>query len=221
MALQIGDDSSQGWTTVKDLRAGGIYVQVVMVPEGNSWVELWRRTPYVMEISSNIILRAPSWALYADVVIIGGGGGGAGGDGAVANNGRGGNSALYKSATRNVHPGDELDFTIGLGGSGGRSEKASGSRGGTTEFVHKNYLLEATGGAGGTGTGTSADAKGVDSGRYTRDGWEIMGASGGTLNNPGQAPGAGGGGGSGGIFGKWSPGQPGGKGGAWVRFRSA
>lgn len=221
MPLQIGDNSSEGWTGVQDLRVDGKAVRLVAMPVGASWLELWRRDPHVVEIDSTTTLLAPSWALYADVVIIGGGGGGAGGDGAVSNHGRGGNSGDYKSATRIVQRGEALDFTIGIGGSGGRSEKASGARGGTTTFTHTDFSVSVIGGPGGTGTSSTANATGGDAWEYKLDGWKIMGAKGGTINNPGQAPGAGGGGGSGGIFGSWKPGQAGGKGGAWVRFRSA
>lgn len=221
MPLQIGDSSSEGWAGVKDIRVDGKAVRLVAMPVGASWLELWRRNPHVVEIDSSTTLLTPSWALYVDIVILGGGGGGAAGDGAISNHGYGGNSGGYKSATRIVQPGQGLEFTIGLGGSGGRTEKASGSRGGTTVFSHKDYLLEAIGGPGGTGTGSTANATGGDAWEYKLDGWNIMGAKGGAIDKPGQAPGAGGGGGSGGIFGRWSPGQAGGKGGAWVRFRSA
>ena len=219
MPLQIGDNSSEGWTGVQDLRVDGKTVRLVAMPVGASWLELWRRDPHVIEIDSSTTLLTPSWALYADVVIIGGGGGGAGGDGALAKSGNGGSAARYKSVTRIVQRGEALDFTIGIGGSGGRSEKASGARGGTTMFAHTDYSVGAIGGAGGTDVGGTSS--GDDTGKYTRDGWEIMGAKGGIVGYPGEAPGAGGGGGPGGFFGKWKPGQAGGKGGAWVRFRSA
>lgn len=221
MPLQIGDSSSEGWAGVKDIRVGGIAVNSVAMPKGKSWLELWRRDPHVIEIDSSTTLLSPSWALYVDVVIIGGGGGGAAGDGAVSNHGYGGNSGGYKSATRIVQPGQGLEFTIGLGGAGSKTEKGPGSIGGTTTFTHMDYSLDVTGGPGGRGTGTTANATGGDAWEYKLDGWNIMGAKGGAIDKPGQAPGAGGGGGSGGIFGRWSPGQAGGKGGAWVRFRSA
>lgn len=221
MPLQIGDNSSEGWTGVQDIRVDGAAVQLVAIPDGTSWVELWRRTPYVIEIISTRALRTPSWALYADVIMIGGGGGGAGGDGAVSNHGRGGKSGEWRGVTRLVQPGQALEFTIGLGGSGGRTEKASGARGGTTIFAHETYSARAIGGEGGTGTSNTENAKGDDAGRYTHGDWQVTGGTGGAIGKSGQTPGGGGGGGSGGIFGRWSPGQSGGSGGAWVRFRSA
>src|SRR5699024_147197 len=221
MPLQIGDNSSEGWAGVKDIRVGGIAVNSVAIPKGKSWVELWRRNPYVVEITSDTTLLTPSWALYADIVMIGGGGGGAGGNGAVSNHGRGGKSGDWRAATRRVQPGQEIEFTIGLGGAGSKTEKGPGSIGGTTIFVHTNYSARAIGGEGGVGDGGSASAIGDDAGSYTHGDWQVTGGAGGAMNKSGQAPGGGGGGGQGRIFGKWSPGQSGGNGGAWVRFRSA
>lgn len=192
-----------------------------MVPEGKSWVELWRRTPYVMEITSNQTLIIPTWALYADVILIGGGGGGAGGSGAVANPGRGGKAGNWKSISRRVQPGQGMVFTIGAGGAGGNTESGTGGTGGTTSVALEDYSLLATGGAGGFGTQNSASARGEDALLYEHGTWRVEGGDGGTQGNAGQAPGGGGGGGAGGIFGRWSPGKPGGRGGAWVRFRSA
>lgn len=221
MPLQIGDDSSQGWSGVKDLRIDGKAVQLVAIPKGNSWVEVWRRDPYGTSIISNQTLIIPTWALYADVILIGGGGGGAGGSGAVANAGRGGKAGNWRGISRHVQPGQGMVFTIGAGGAGGNTESGTGGTGGTTSVVLEDYSLSATGGAGGVGTSTSANAKGEDALLYVQGTWQVTGGDGGTQGNAGQAPGGGGGGGAGGIFGRWSPGKPGGRGGAWVRFRSA
>lgn len=224
MPLQIGDNSSEKWRGVQDIRADGADVQLVAIPDGTSWVELWRRKPYVIQIVSNTTLVTPSWALYADVILLGGGGGGAGGDGARAYNGRGGKGGEWASTTRLVRPGDKLDFTIGIGGSGSQTEKGPGGAGGSTKFKHETYTNVAFGGAGGVGTSRSSiDANGFNPVpvRYTFGDWEVGERVSGGMDNPGHAPGGGGGGGSGGVFGRWSPGQPGGGGGAWVRYRSA
>lgn len=221
MPLQIGDDSSQGWRAVKDLRVGDLEVHAVVMPKGKSWVELWRRVPFEVEITSSQTLIIPTWALYADIILIGGGGGGAGGSGAVADSGRGGKAGNWRSISRHVQPGQGMVFTIGAGGAGGNTESGTGGTGGTTSVALEDYSLRATGGAGGVGTSTSANAKGEDALLYEHGTWRVEGGDGGTQGNAGQAPGGGGGGGAGGIFGRWKPGQAGGKGGAWVRFRSA
>lgn len=221
MPLQIGDDSTQGWRAVKDLRVGDLEVHTVVIPEGNSWVELWRRVPIDMEITSSTTLVTPTWALYADIILIGGGGGGAGGSGAVSNPGRGGKAGNWQGISRRVQPGQGMVFTIGAGGAGGNTESGTGGTGGTTSVALEDYSLRATGGAGGFGTQNSASARGEDALLYEQGTWRVTGGDGGTLGNAGQAPGGGGGGGAGGIFGRWSPGKPGGRGGAWVRFRSA
>lgn len=221
MPLQIGDDSSQGWSRVKDLRVDGKAVQLVAMAVESSWLELWRRDPYGMSIISNQTLIIPTWALYADVILIGGGGGGAGGSGAVSNSGRGGKAGNWRGISHPVQPGQGMVFTIGAGGAGGNTESGTGGTGGTTSVVLEDYSLSANGGAGGVGTSTSANAKGEDALFYEQGTWQVTGGDGGTQGNAGQAPGGGGGGGAGGIFGRWSPGKPGGRGGAWVRFRSA
>lgn len=222
MPLQIGDNSSEKWRGVKDIRVDGAAVQSVAIPDGTSWVELWRRNPYVFQIVTDSTLVAPSWALYADVILLGGGGGGAGGDGGFSQNGRGGEAGDWRSTTRLVRPGDKLEFTIGLGGYGSQTEKGSGGAGGSTKFKHETYTNVAFGGAGGVGTSRSTiDAKGFDPGRHTFGDWQVTGGRGGSMDESGMTPGGGGGGGSGGTFGRWSPGQPGASGGAWVRYRSA
>ena len=221
MPLQIGDDSSQGWRAVKDLRVGDLEVHTVVIPKGKSWVELWRRVPFEVEITSSQTLIIPTWALYADIILIGGGGGGAGGSGAVADSGRGGKAGNWQGISRHVQPGQGMVFTIGAGGAGGNTESGTGGTGGTTSVALEDYSLRATGGAGGVGTSTSANAQGEDALIYEQGSWRVEGGDGGTQGNAGQAPGGGGGGGAGGVFGRWSPGKPGGRGGAWVRFRSA
>ena len=221
MPLQIGDDSSQGWRAVKDLRVGDLEVHTVVIPEGNSWVELWRRVPFEVATSSSQTLIVPTWALYADIILIGGGGGGAGGSGAVSDSGRGGKAGNWQGISRRVQPGQGMVFTIGAGGAGGATESGTGGTGGTTSVALEDYSLRATGGAGGVGTSTSANARGEDALFYEQGTWRVEGGDGGTQGNAGQVPGGGGGGGAGGIFGRWSPGKPGGRGGAWVRFRSA
>lgn len=221
MPLQIGDDSSQGWLAVKDLRVGDLEVHSVVIPEGNSWVELWRRVPFDMEITSSTTLVTPTWALYVNIILLGGGGGGAGGSGAVSNSGRGGKAGNWNGIIRKAQPGEGLVFTIGAGGAGGSTESGSGGTGGTTSVTSSGYKMIAYGGDGGVGTSTSANAKGEDASKFDYGGMQATGGSGGTQGNAGQAPGGGGGGGAGGIFGRWSPGKPGGRGGAWVRFRSA
>lgn len=192
----------------------------VLTHNGTSWVELWRKTPYVVEITSSTTVIVPKWALYADYILIGGGGGGAGGNGAVSNHGRGGTAGHWQGVSREVKPGQGLDFTIGAGGAGGGTESGSGDNGGTTYVASPDYKISAYGGSGGVGTSTTANAKGKDATYYVLKDWTVYGGEGGTLDNPGNAPGGGGGGGSGGIFGRWSRGKPGGSGGAWVRFRS-
>lgn len=220
MPLQIGDNTSEGWRGVQDLRVDGTAVQLVAIHEGGSWVELWRKYPQIFAVPSNTTLLVPSWALYADIIMVGGGGGGAGGTGATGDPGRGGKAGVWHGKTRLVKPGQDLRFTIGIGGSGGRTERASGSKGGSTVCIHENYSITAVGGEGGSGTSNTANARGDDSGTYIHGDFQVTGGTGGTIDKPGQAPGGGGGGGSGGIFGRWSPGHAGGKGGAWVRFRS-
>lgn len=221
MPLQIGDDSTQGWRAVKDLRVGDLEVHTVLIPEGKSWVELWRRVPFDMQITSSTTLVTPTWALYTDIILIGGGGGGAGGSGAVSNSGRGGKAGNWQGAIRKAQPGEGIVFTIGAGGAGGNTESGSGGTGGTTSVTSSGYKINAYGGDGGVGTSTSANARGEDASNFDYGGMRATGGSGGTQGNVGQVPGGGGGGGAGGIFGRWSPGKPGGRGGAWVRFRSA
>lgn len=221
MPLQIGDDSSQGWRAVKDLRVGDLEVHAVVIPEGNSWVELWRRVPFDVEMTSSQTLIVPTWAVYVNIILLGGGGGGAGGNGANNAPGRGGSAGSWQGTIRKVQPGEGLVFTIGAGGAGGRTEKASGGTGGTTSVTSSGYTMKAYGGAGGLGTGSTSTAKGEDASKFDYGGMQATGGSGGTMGNVGETPGGGGGGGAGGIFGKWSPGKPGGRGGAWVRFRSA
>src|SRR5699024_8587519 len=145
----------------------------------------------------------PIWALYADIVMIGGGGGGAGGNGAVSNHGRGGKSGDWRAATRLVQPGQEIEFTIGLGGAGSKTEKGPGARGGTTLFVHTNYSARAIGGEGGVGDGGSASAIGDEAGSYSHADWQVTGGADGAMNKSGQAPGSGCGGGQGAVFGNW------------------
>src|SRR5699024_5544829 len=181
MPLQIGYNSSEGWRGVQDIRVDGAAVQFVAMPVGKTWLELWRRKPYVVEITSDTTLLTPSWALYADIVMIGGGGGGAGGNGAVSNHGRGGKSGDWRAATRLVQPGQEIEFTIGLGGAGSKTEKGPGSIGGTTIFVHTNYSARAIGGEGGVGGGGCASVIGDDAGSDTHGEW----------HGPGGAAGAG------------------------------
>lgn len=221
MPLQIWDNSQQGWRGVRAIRVDGADVMSVSTYVGSSWVYMWRRDPYIFEITSNTTLHSPSWALYADIIIIGGGGGGAGGNGANNNPGRGGKSGEWRGVTRAVRPGEELDFTIGLAGSGGQTESGSGGTGGTTKFVHMNFIEVALGGEGGIGTNNSSTANGEDAGSFTHDDWQVTGGIGGSLGELGRAPGGGGGGGKGGLFGRWSKGNLGSRGGAWVRFRSA
>lgn len=188
---------------------------------GSSWVELWRRDPNVVEITSNTTLLIPSWAPYADIIMVGGGGGGAGGIGTVGAPGRGGKSGEWGSVTRAVLPGEELDFTIGVGGTGGQTERGKGGSGGTTRVFHTNFIADAIGGEGGIGSFNTEQAKGEDAGSFTHGDWQVTGGTGGAKDKEGQSPGGGGGGGKGGIFGNWWKGKPGGSGGAWVRFRSA
>lgn len=222
MPLQIGDNSQQGWRGARAIRVDGADVMSVSTYVGSSWVYLWRKNPYIFEITSNTTLHSPSWALYADIIIIGGGGGGGGGDGSISYHGRGGKRGEWRGVTRAVRPGEVLDFTIGHAGSGSQTENGTGGTGGTTEVVHTNFIADALGGEGGIGSNVnSSAAKGEDAKSFTHGYWQVTGGTGGSRDNPGQAPGGGGGGGSGGIFGRWSKGQPGGKGGAWVRFRSA
>lgn len=221
MPLQIGDDSTQGWRAVTDLRVGDLEVHAVVIPEGNSWVELWRRVPFDMEITSSTTLLTPTWALYVNIILLGGGGGGAGGSGAINAPGRGGSAGSWQGTIRKARPGEGLVFTIGAGGAGGKTEKGSGSTGGTTSVTSSGYTMKAYGGAGGLGTGSTSTAKGEDALKFDYGGIQATGGDGGTMGNAGQAPGGGGGGGAGGVFGSWKPGQAGGKGGAWVRFRSA
>src|SRR5699024_12373106 len=126
MSLQIGDNSSEGWTGVQDIRVDGAAVQFVAMPVGKTWLELWRRKPYVVEITSDTTLLIPSWALYADIVMIGGGGGGAGGNGAVSNHGRGGKGGGGRAAARPVRRGQEIECTTGMRAPGGGVEKGTG-----------------------------------------------------------------------------------------------
>lgn len=224
MPLQIGDSSSEGWKSVQDIRVDGIAVNSVVKSEESSLVEVWRRNPTVIpviRIWKDSTILAPSWALYADVIIIGGGGGGAGGDGAASNSGYGGKSGKWFGITRLVRPGDEIEFTIGIAGRGGQTEKGVGIAGSSTTFIHSGYIGLAVGGTGGMSTGSSSKSTGEDAGSYTHNGWTVNGGKGGSRDYVGITPGGGGGGGSGGIFGRWSPGQNGGAGGAWVRFRSS
>src|SRR5690625_5276231 len=115
MPLQTGPDASQAWRAVEDLLEADVEIHAVLIPAGNSWVELWRRVPFDMEITSSTTLVTPTWALYADIILIGGGGGGAGGSGAINAPGRGGSAGSWQGAIRKAQPGEGLVFTIGAG----------------------------------------------------------------------------------------------------------
>lgn len=173
--------------------------------------------------TSNVAI--PPGCRYIDIILLGGGGGGAGGSqGAPGWDGNGGKSGSYNAYRWDRGPGRntwaQLEFYIGVGGSGGARKSGTGGNGGTTSVVitGTSETLTAAGGAGGSGTslggGVSGAQNGKAPGNYTFQGKT---ASGGGEN--GGVPGAGGKGGGGSVW-PTNPGSgsDGARGQAWIRF---
>lgn len=181
-------------------------------------VEVWRRDPQTVTVTSSQTVTVPTWAAYADRIALGGGGGGGGGDGAINRRGDGGDAGRFAADTIPVKPGDTLTVTIGVGGTAGPKEGNGGPGGTTTVAGADGPVLTAPGGPGGSGYN---GADGASPGTYTHPaGPQLVGGATAGTDTDGRAPGGGGGPGRGGIFGDAQPGRAGGRGEVLIRFRS-
>lgn len=190
--------------------------------EATSW---WTpHTPTAVSVTGVQSTKIPPWCRYIDIIALGGGGGGGGG-GAGWQDGQGGSSGVFASATleRGVHipltnvsfytnPGDP----VGGGVNGNESVVADGA--GPGGYV--NVRVQAAGGPRGSGV-NPIDGNwhiGKSPGTHSYGGQSYPGGiSQSGKGSAGNAPGGGGGGGEGGtISGKGGGG--GARGQVWFRF---
>lgn len=97
------------------------------------------------------------------VEAVGGGGGGGSADGTDTTGsqaGGGGGAGGYVMRSFAVTPGQEIQVTLGSGGNGGDNDGGSGGAGSTTTVTVGGVTLTASGGSGGRGVLSSADAAG-------------------------------------------------------------
>lgn len=224
MPIQIGDNSSStGWSPVTDFRVGSKRVTSVMLATESGLVEVWNGSQWIIgPISENDSVPAPSWAMYADIVLLGAGGGGSGGNGGNSTSGNGGYAGAWNLTVWAMYPGRELEIIVGKGGAGGADSTIAGKPGGTTKVTasDRDWVVTAAGGAGGTGTGgRDGEAAGIYQVSSTGDTWTLNGGGSAGRDVSGKVPGGGGGPGSGGFLGSLQPGRPGGRGQVWIRFR--
>lgn len=225
MPIQIGNsDSSTGWSPLADLRVGGEQINQVVVPQGDSQIELWRRNPeFWGPFTSDIEVFAPTWAMYADIVLLGAGGGGAGGEPFAYGNG--GMAGKWSSTVWAMAPGRGLQIDVGGGGAGGPVGNGyPGGNGGQTKVTaaDRDWSVTAAGGAG-AGTAAAGNPRlGEAAGSYqvttTSATWNLSGGGSAERNVDGKSPGGGGGGGTSGP--NRTAGRKGGNGAVWIRFRS-
>lgn len=185
--------------------------------------QVWAKDPNTVIYTASGTITRPTWAYYGDWVILPAGGGGGAGEGAFGNYGIGGNAGSWVSGTLTV-PDGTLSCTIGAGGTGGQTEKAAGSQGGTTILTGPSGTIgSAVGGTGGPGAnngGSGQAGKTISPNPYSAFGDSYSAGTGGTGSGGTGGIGAGGSGGNGGAFGSWAKGGTGGRGQIWIRWRS-
>ena len=186
--------------TSQSVTAAGTITDVTLTLSGNT---------DTIPVSSSQIVKVSPMAKTMDVTAVGGGGGGGSGtDESITWPGGGGGGGGYATTKTNITgvANQNLNITIGSGGTGGAARRgASGALGGTTSIMIGNVtVVTANGGAGGSGNTTSQTVSGGAGNGKGGDGSSSGNSAGanGTahiFNNPSLGIAGGGGGGGGGY----------------------